>query len=90
VVGVDRGEDADALVAHGADVVVADLGELVAASTEEVHRTGPRDHRLLAAARRIVAETGDYPADPWRLVERAYNPAVAVSEELEGPIRAFE
>jgi alpha,alpha-trehalose phosphorylase len=83
VVGVDRDGHADALAAHGADVVVADLGELVAASTEEVHRTGPRDHRLLAAARRIVAETGDYPTDPWRLVERTYNPDfVAQTETL--------
>ena len=35
---------------------------------------GPRTHRLLAAARRIIAATGDYPSDPWRMVERAYNP----------------
>ncbi|MBO0715098.1 MAG: hypothetical protein J2P59_10095, partial [Acidimicrobiales bacterium] len=74
VVGVDRGEQAERLAAHGADLVVDDLGELLAAPTEQVHRAGPREHRLLAAARRILAATGDYPADLWRLVERSYNP----------------
>ena len=75
VVGVDRGGQAQELAAHGADFVVADLGELLADSSEELHRAGPRSHRLRAAAQRIIAATGDYPADPWRLVERAYNPA---------------
>ncbi|MEU4690506.1 beta-phosphoglucomutase family hydrolase [Actinoplanes sp. NPDC023714] len=74
VIGVDRDEHAAALAGHGADLVVRDLGELLAASSEQVHRTGPRDHRLLAAARRIVAATDDYPADPWRMLERSYNP----------------
>jgi alpha,alpha-trehalose phosphorylase len=73
VVGVDRDENAAELRANGADLVVADLGELLAVPGEGVHRSGPRPHRLLAAAMRILA-TGDYPADPWRLVERAYNP----------------
>jgi alpha,alpha-trehalose phosphorylase len=74
VVGVDRDGHAAGLAAHGADVVVADLGELLAAPAEEVHRAGPRDHKMLAAAQRIMAATGDYPPDPWRLVERVYNP----------------
>jgi alpha,alpha-trehalose phosphorylase len=74
VLGVDRGGNADELAAHGADLVVTDLGELLADSHERVHRSGPRAHRLGAAARRIVAVTGDYPADAWNLVERAYNP----------------
>jgi alpha,alpha-trehalose phosphorylase len=74
VVGVDRGGGVAALLEHGADLVVADLGELVATS-DRPHISGPRDHRLLAAARRMVAATGDYPTDPWRLIERAYNPA---------------
>jgi alpha,alpha-trehalose phosphorylase len=74
VVGVDRGGQAQELAAHGAHLVVADLGELLADSSEDLHRAGPRSHRLRAAAQRIVAATGDYPADPWRLVERAYNP----------------
>ena len=74
VVGVDRAGHAADLAAHGADLVVGDLGELLAAPTERLHRAGPRGHRLLAAAKRIVAATGDYPADPWRLIERAYNP----------------
>jgi alpha,alpha-trehalose phosphorylase len=81
VVGVDRDGHAEELAAHGADLVVADLGELLAASTEEVHRAGPQGHRLLAAAKRIIAETGDRTADPWRLRERAYNPAYVEQTE---------
>ena len=74
VIGVDRDGHAAELAEHGADVVVADLGELLAAPTERRHRAGPREHRLVAAARRIIAATGDYPADEWRLVEASYNP----------------
>jgi alpha,alpha-trehalose phosphorylase len=74
VIGVDRDGHADELAAHGAGLVVSDLGELLADSFEDVHRFGPRSHRLLDAARRILAGTGSYPADPWRLVERSYNP----------------
>jgi alpha,alpha-trehalose phosphorylase len=74
VVGVDRSGSADRLAGRGADLVVGDLGELLSAPTERLHRAGPRAHRLLAAAKRIVAATGDYPADPWRLIERVYNP----------------
>jgi alpha,alpha-trehalose phosphorylase len=75
VIGVDRDGHATELAEHGADVVVADLGELLAAPTERRHRAGPREHRLVAAARRIIAATGDYPADEWRLVEASSNPA---------------
>jgi alpha,alpha-trehalose phosphorylase len=83
VIGVDRNGHAADLAAHGADVVVADLGELLAAPVEAVHRAGPRDHRLLSAAKRIMAASGDYPADPWRLVERTYNPDyIAQTETL--------
>jgi hypothetical protein len=85
VVGVDRDGHADELAAHGADIVVADLGELLAASTEGVHRAGPRNHRLMAAARRIVAAAGDYPADPWRMVERVYNPSRALADDALRP-----
>jgi alpha,alpha-trehalose phosphorylase len=67
VVGVDRGGNAAGLAAHGADIVVGDLSELLTAPVDRVHR-------LLAAAKRIIAATGDYPVEPWRLVERAYNP----------------
>ncbi|MDG6106308.1 HAD-IA family hydrolase [Dactylosporangium aurantiacum] len=81
VVGVDRDGHAEQLTAHGADVVVADLGELLAASTEDVHRAGPRRHRLLAAAERIIAETGDRTVDPWRLRERVYNPGYVEQTE---------
>lgn len=74
VVGVNRGGQAEGLAAAGADFVVDDLGELLAAPTEWRHRAGPRGHRLLAAAKRIMSTIGDYPPDPWRLIERAYNP----------------
>ncbi|MBV9415284.1 MAG: beta-phosphoglucomutase family hydrolase [Solirubrobacterales bacterium] len=74
VIGVDRDGHAADLAAHGADLVVADLGELLAAPNEKVHRAGPREHRLLAAAKRIIAAADDYAPDPWRLVEHRYNP----------------
>ena len=74
VIGVDRAGHAEQLAAHGADIVVSDLSELLADPSDHVHRSGPRSHRLQAAAQRILASTGDYPVDPWRLVERAYNP----------------
>jgi len=74
VIGVDRDGHAADLAAHGADLVVADLSELLAPPAEEVHRAGPREHRLLAAAKRIVAASDDYAPDPWRLVEHRYNP----------------
>jgi alpha,alpha-trehalose phosphorylase len=83
VIGVDRDGHAEALAAHGADLVVADLGELLSDPGEDVHRAGPASHRLRQAARRILAATGDYPADRWRLVERSYNPEfVAQTETL--------
>src|SRR5262245_41839957 len=74
VVGVDRVGQARALAEHGADVVVEDLGELLADVTEKVHRSGPRSHRLQAAARRILAASADHRIDPWQLVERHPNP----------------
>ena len=74
VIAVDRDMHADALSAAGADLVVDDLSELLSSPGEEVHRAGPPEHRLLAASKRIMAASGDYPTDPWRLVERAYNP----------------
>ena len=74
VVGVDRAGHASALAEHGADLVVEDLGELLADVTEEVHRAGPRAHRLQAAARRILAASAEHLTDPWRLVERDPNP----------------
>ncbi|MEU4219529.1 HAD family hydrolase [Actinoplanes sp. NPDC026623] len=74
VIGVDREACGTELAEHGADLVVADLGELLAAATDDVHRAGPRGHRLVAAARRILAASGDYPIEPWRIVEHVYNP----------------
>ena len=88
VIGVDRDGHAAELAEHGADVVVADLGELLAAPTEQRHRAGPREHRLVAAARRIIAATGDYPADEWRLVEASYNPDYV--ERDRDAVRALE
>ncbi|MGY4644365.1 beta-phosphoglucomutase family hydrolase [Cellulomonas sp. URHB0016] len=81
VIGVNRESHTAELLANGADIVVDDLGELLAATDDAVHRSGPRRHHLMAAARRIVAASGDYPADPWRLVERSYNPAFVEQTE---------
>lgn len=74
VIGVNRDDHTAELRANGADMVVDDLGELLAAPDDAVHRSGPRRHHLMAAARRIVAASSDYPTDPWQLVERRYNP----------------
>jgi len=81
VIGVNRDHHTQALRDNGADLVVDDLGELLASPDDAVHRSGPRSHHLLAAARRIIAATGDYPADPWRVVERSYNPAFVEQTE---------
>jgi len=81
VIGVDRDGHAAELAARGAGLVVDDLGELLADPAEDVHRAGPRTHRLLEAARRMLASTGDYPPERWRLVERAYNPEYVAQTE---------
>ncbi|KQY46808.1 beta-phosphoglucomutase family hydrolase [Cellulomonas sp. Root137] len=81
VIGVNRDNHTEELRANGADMVVDDLGELLAAPDDAVHRSGPRRHRLMAAARRIVAASSDYPADPWQLVERSYNPGFVEQTE---------
>lgn len=81
VVGVDRDQHADALAAHGADVVVADLADLLADPDEVVHRAGPRWHRLRDAARRIMAASTDVPPDPWRMVEHGVHPATVEQTE---------
>jgi alpha,alpha-trehalose phosphorylase len=98
VIGVDRADHADALAEQGADVVVSDLSELLADPTEQLHRSGPGIHHLVAAARRIMSATGEYPPDPWRLIERSYNPdyigqtetLFALSNGLVGIRGAFE
>ena len=74
VIGVDRTGNAHQLAAHGADLVVSDLSELLVDPRDGIHRSGPRRNRLQAAAERIFATGSEYPADPWRLVERSYNP----------------
>jgi alpha,alpha-trehalose phosphorylase len=74
VIGVDRDEQTDALVAHGADMVVKDLGDLVTESAEAGHMAGPKAHRLRAAALRLLAADEEFPVDEFRLVERGFNP----------------
>jgi alpha,alpha-trehalose phosphorylase len=81
VVGVDRDGHGEALAKHGADLLVPDLSELLADSGSEQHRAGPKAHRLRAAARRILADAGGHPSDPWRIVEHAYNPAYVPQTE---------
>ncbi|MDY7102052.1 MAG: HAD-IA family hydrolase [Actinomycetota bacterium] len=75
IIGVDRGGTHEhQLLAAGADLVVADLGELVNADLDEARPHGPREHRLIAGAARLLAAEGDYPVEEFRLVERAFNP----------------
>ena len=65
VVGVDRGAGHDALVEHGADVVVDDLDELA-----DITRRGR------GMTRRAVPEhlpQFRYPADPWKFVEVGFS-----------------
>jgi alpha,alpha-trehalose phosphorylase len=89
VVGVDRGGMGQALLDAGASVVVNDLAELIEASPEATPPPGPKVHRLLESAQRILAAT-DYPSDPHRLVERAVNPAfVGQTETLFGNANGY-
>src|SRR5665811_1904739 len=74
VIGVDRADQADELRQAGADIVVADLAELVPCEPDVRHPAGPRRHRLRASAIRLVAAEGDFPVDEHRLVERRFNP----------------
>ena len=80
VIGVDREHDPDALARNGADIVVEDLSELVSEEVDE-QPVGPKAHRLIQAALRILAARDDYPGDPFRLPERAYNPQFAAQTE---------
>ena len=86
VIGVDRASQAEALRAHGADVVVADLSEL------EIHRNGvaladaapaepkPDVHRLdpfiseMRVERRPLGAAGK--ADPWVFTYDRFDPRV--------------
>lgn len=74
VIGVDRADQADELREAGADIVVADLAELVPCEPDVHHPPGPRRHRLRASAVRLLAAEGDFPVDEHRLVERRFNP----------------
>ncbi|MBO3742651.1 glycosyl hydrolase family 65 protein [Actinoplanes flavus] len=81
IIGVDRDGSAATLAGNGADLVVADLGELLVAATDDAHRAGPKEHRLLAAGRRLVAAASDHSTDPWRIVEHMYNPGYVEQTE---------
>jgi len=74
VVGVDRAGQADELRQVGADIVVADLAELLPRRPDVRHPAGPRSHRLRASAVRLLAADGDFPVDEHRLIERRFNP----------------
>ncbi len=74
VIVVNRAGQAKELAERCADLVVDHLGELLADVTEKAHRSGPRTHRLRAAARRMVAAGADHRTDPWRLIERHPRP----------------
>jgi alpha,alpha-trehalose phosphorylase len=71
VIGVARHDEGDALRERGADVIVSDLGELV---IPEDAPLGPREHRLVSAALRILAAGDDYPVEPFRIVEQRHDP----------------
>ncbi|MGH2721582.1 MAG: HAD-IA family hydrolase, partial [Actinomycetota bacterium] len=72
VIAVDRADHADELRAGGADIVVRDLAELT--RPDESHLAGPREHRLAAAAFRLLKADREYPIEQFRLVERRYKP----------------
>jgi alpha,alpha-trehalose phosphorylase len=72
VIGVDRADHADELRAGGADIVVRDLAELT--RPDQSHLAGPREHRLAAAAFRLLQADREYPIEQFRLVERRYKP----------------
>ena len=64
VIGVDRGVGADRLLQAGADVVVADLAELVARSAESVTDEGLQRGQPPAAADPL--DRHRFPIDEWR------------------------
>jgi alpha,alpha-trehalose phosphorylase len=74
VIGVDRDEQTEDLLAHGADLVVKDLGDLVTESAEVGHMAGPKAHRLRAAALRLLAADEAFPVDEFRVLERGFDP----------------
>ncbi|MGH2689347.1 MAG: HAD family hydrolase, partial [Actinomycetota bacterium] len=64
VIGVDRDDQADDLRAGGADIVVQDLAELT--RPDRTHLAGPREHRLAAAAFRLLKADREYPIERFR------------------------
>jgi trehalose-phosphatase len=93
VIGVDRGGNREALATHGADIVVADLGELgveqidssvKAALPSALAQRGAIEQRL---DRRQVAVFLDYDGTLTPIVER---PELAVlSEDMRAAVRAL-
>ena len=83
MIGVDRDDRTGAFVASGADFVVQDLGECLSrpADDDRPVLAGPREHRLVAAAMRLLAASAEYPVEPMRLVEREFNPDYAPQTE---------
>jgi alpha,alpha-trehalose phosphorylase len=73
VIGVDRTGHADALTSAGADLVVADLAEMLTCDTAVPHPAGPKEHRLRAGGARVLASEGDFPVDGHRIVERRFD-----------------
>ena len=79
-IGVDRGGQRAALAAHGADVVVADLGEL------QIRRKEPSNSVQALQARSVASAGTDLPVAPstdpeWILVEEGFT--LAREHEVE-------
>ena len=76
VLGIDRGGNAAALAAHGADAIVTDLGETIGNTVEDGTVVRFRDVPT-------SLDTVRFPVDPWRLVECEYGPDdLGVTETL--------
>ena len=86
-IGVDRGGQRAALAAHGADVVVADLGEL------QIRRKEPSNSAQALQARSVASAGTDLPVAPstdpeWILVEEGFT--LAREHEVEVFVRDWE
>jgi alpha,alpha-trehalose phosphorylase len=79
VIGVDRRGNAAALRRAGAQLVVADLWELLSGLTPGTH--GPKLHKLLETAHNIAAVEAVMIQRPWQLV--LPRPAAGLTPQLE-------
>lgn len=79
VIGVDRRGNAAALRQAGAQLVVADLFELLAGLTPGKH--GPKLHKILETGRKIATAETLMTEQPWQLVLKA--PAAELTPQLE-------